>query len=454
MNTQRNFCLRRGASPGKGFALPLAIGVGLVMLLASTIMIFRSQRDSVTASNQKQTNQSLGVAEAGIARVLNILPQYPTLATYNFADWKNANATTPAVPGLVSCDNANGGSTVDNFADTAANWTNLDPNDISKGQYKVIDYQYSDPTNHLTPGTGTLTVAGRLRSGTLSLAGTYLSVQIPVANGGVRGIPFPGIWLTDGGTGNNTLQANVFLNDCSPSANSVVIGTDPTTGDAHQVLHTNLSFPALPAKPLVDINLPLGSLSLNGGRTTISLNSNLTLPRGTDIPVTKVVDGQSIQVYEYHIAGDFDIAGSARLTVTPGAKVYFYLDGDIPSPSGDIMHDCGSNTSCKPTDFHIYGYGPSGSEICTNGVGYIEAFILAPNYSVGVAGSGGGQGGIEGALWANSWSNNGGCGSNTSNIVATQAANWNQLAAFPPQQLPPRVAPLQSWQRQEQAGGL
>lgn len=53
MNKKLKVALKRRASE-QGFALPIALGLGFVMLLIGATMIMRSQGDQVTASAQKQ----------------------------------------------------------------------------------------------------------------------------------------------------------------------------------------------------------------------------------------------------------------------------------------------------------------------------------------------------------------------------------------------------------------
>ncbi|HEY9620051.1 MAG TPA: hypothetical protein V6C78_06765, partial [Crinalium sp.] len=160
----------------------------------------------------------------------------------------------------------------------------------------------------------------------------------------------------------------------------------------------------------------------------------------------KQINGQSVQVYEYRV-DNLDIHNSKDLTITPGRHVTFYLNGNIER-GGDIIHDCSvaPGSGCQPTDFQIFGYGPAGSYICTNGNRYIDTFILAPNYYAGVAGSGGGQGGFRGAVWVGDWSNGSGCGSNTTNITVVQTADWNAIG-LTPRNLPPKLAPASTWER-------
>ena len=59
----------------RGFAMPVAIGLGLVILLIAATLIMRSQGDRVTASAQKATAQGLAIAEGGLSRTLAKLNQ-------------------------------------------------------------------------------------------------------------------------------------------------------------------------------------------------------------------------------------------------------------------------------------------------------------------------------------------------------------------------------------------
>ena len=418
----------------QGFALPIAVGLGLVMMLVAGILIVRSHDDQLTASAQKAIGSGLDTTEGGLTRVQSFVNNNRYIATYNFSDWTTAASN---IPNLSVCGSTTP-SQIANFATLASNWQPLDPNDASKGQWKLINYTYApnDATKpHSTPGVATLEMAGRLVNDNNS---ADVKVNIPVTPGDTIGIPIPGIWLSQGGTGNNTMQGNVLLNDCSTSPSSVpTTGTDPTTGQPYTAMQTSMQFPPLPTKPSPFLN-SLGTL-----------NSSMTLPRSGDTPTTKTISGQSTQVYEYSVSS-IQLAQQALLTITPGAKVTFYLDGNI-NKGGTIAHSCSSapsGTACSPTDFQIYGYGPSGSQICMNGTGYLETFILAPNYTVGVAGSGNTAGGIKGAVWAGGWSNSSSCGSNTSNTVVIQTANWDAIGLVP-QNLPPKLAPVSAWQKQE-----
>jgi hypothetical protein len=419
----------------RGFALPTALGFGLVILLVASALLLRSQDDRVDASIQRASSSSLNVTEGGITRLQAFIDANRPVATYNLSQWLTASTS---MTNLSVCSNPTP-ATVEAFATAATTWQNIDPADASKGQFRLANYTYiADNTAqpHSTPGRGILEVEGRLPD---QQSVNRVRITIPVQPGDVIGVPVPGVWVVTGGTQNNTIEGNMLLNDCSVSPSQVrITGDDPRTGLPYQMRHTNIRLPALPTRPLPALNsLP-----------STTIDSNITLPRLTDVPVTRTVNGQTVQVYEYDVS-NLNIANNKTLTITPGRRVTFYLTGNIER-GGDIVHSCDgvpASTGCQPTNFQIFGYGPTGSYICTNGVGYIDAFILAPNYYAGVAGSGGGQGGIRGAVWVGDWSNGSGCGSNTTNITVRQTADWNAIG-LTPQNLPPKLAAASTWERQ------
>ncbi|ACK65463.1 hypothetical protein PCC8801_1405 [Rippkaea orientalis PCC 8801] len=189
-----------------------------------------------------------------------------------------------------------------------------------------------------------------------------------------------------------------------------------------------------------------GSTGGNGGG-----NSSLSFPRTTgsnpDTPTrTEGTGANAINIYEYRISGSITTGSDIYVdtfdeTNNKRQKVIFHLAGDLdPQGNGRIYHDCSGNVQCKPTDFVIYGYSSNG-QICLHGNHQTEAFILAPNYSGGVKGSGGGAGGIKGSVWLNDW---GACSSSTSNVVVEQTAEWTDLEPLIVQEIdiPPELRPV------------
>lgn len=470
MNKKLKLALKNSSSE-QGFAIPIAVGLGFVMLLIGATMIMRSQGDEVTASTQKATNRGLSAAETGITRYQSLINSNRVIATYPLTgtlSWTEAKD----IPGISTCNGSTvtGATVVKDAANTR--WRDVNTEDLngnetldtgedlnenkildrdpSLGQYRIVNYTYSStPTTF--PGTGTLTVEGRVnqsgsgKTATTSLgtATTRLQVNIPVQQGDINSIPVPGLWLGTGTPGKNEIQGNVLLSDCNADPSKVNLSKDksgnvlinPDTGQPYQALYSDIDFPDLPVKP-----------SPSPNTLTLTDKSSLILPKiGTDKTSTK--NGET--VYEYSVA---NIPKGANITITPGQKVIFYLDGNIEK-GADLTHTCPIDAKgiplagCVPNDFQIFGYSSKGT-MCPNGTTTIEAFIYAPKYTAGVEGGAGGKGGFKGSVWVGDWDNGSGCGSATGNKVLVQNASWTTLG-LTPKNLPPTLSGVSSWQRQE-----
>lgn len=497
----------------RGFAMPVAIGLGLIILLIAATMLARSRGDQVTASAQKSTNQGLSAAETGVTRYQSLINNNRVIATYkDCAGTRNAsgvcsdtgttkswaNATT--ISGITSC--SGGGSATPVINASSILWQDVDPpnaatgyaGDPSKGQYRLVSYVYPAPgttgTVGVAPGIGQLIVEGRVNqvgSGSTATTGTgtattRLLVNIPVEQGDSRTVPVPGLWFSSGNLGpnvgnGNTINGNLlYTGGCDPnSVGGTVNGTrTPAPG---------LNFPDLPTPPA----------SFPASNTLGNINSGaLTLPRATDSYVEKVINGYKVRVYEYKVTS-INLSGGDRITIIPGKRVTFYLEGNMETGgSAAFTHSCSGyvslgsltpvstttdfpipavvstsplvvstnplNEDCKPSNMQIFAYGKtnltgtaiSSPKICLNGGGLLEAFILGSTYKAGVAGGGAG-GGFKGSIWVNQWSNGSGCGSNTSHVVVDQTTTWDELIplGLTIKNLPPTTAPVSAWQRQE-----
>lgn len=475
----------------QGFAMPIAIGMGLIMILIGATMIVRSNADQTTALAQKATNQGLSAAETGVTRYQSLINNNRIIATYKDCQGtRNASGVCPdtgtikswanatKIPGITSCsgsgatpviDNStiawrdvstedlNGNGTLDTGEDINGNGA-LD-SEPSLGQYRLVSYVYPAPgttgTIGVAPGTGQLTVEGRVnQSGTgstattsVGTATTRLQINIPVQQGDINTLPVPGAWFKEGGmedaqTGKaeKFVKGNILLSDCvqrdtntyqDMTGNPPVPYTDPTTGQPYKTTTALIDFPDIPTKPTIPTSNQLG---------TINSNSKITLPDLTTIPKDTQTTVDGITAYRYSITA----ISKGNIVITPGEKVIFYLDGNIDK-GVDIQHDCSSVSGCNPTDFQVYGYAPNG-EMCLNGNNAFQGFIFAPTYSAGVTGSGN----IEGSVWAKDFGKIKNCGSNNPTTVVTQNANWNTLLSLGLKfNLPPTTSSPSLWQRQE-----
>jgi hypothetical protein len=233
-------------------------------------------------------------------------------------------------------------------------------------------------------------------------------------------------------------------------------------------------------------NLPTPPASFSANNTLGNITSALTLPQASDSYDVQEINGYKVRVYKYKVTSINLQNNGDTITITPGKRVTFYVEGNISTGGqGKFVHSCTGYTSpgsltpvstttdfpiptaisanayneqCKPSDLQIFGYGKtnltgaaiSNPEICLNGNGFLEAFILGPTYKAGVAGAGA-SGGFKGSIWVNEWSTGSGCGSNTSHVVVDQDSTWDELIplGLTINNLPPTIASISSWERQE-----
>lgn len=426
MNRKLKIALRRRSSE-QGFALPIVVGLGLIMTLIGVTMIVRSQGDQVTASAQKATAQSVGVAEAGITQVESFLSNNRGFINQNHP-W-----TTSLASLLHPCTS---GTSLYDKAAVFNNWTTVGN---GTDRFRVISYT---PTNK----EAVLVLEGQARQGNTVKSTTRLQAKIPFDQITKPSFNPPGAWAEDFGLGNNQITGDVIDAACPPGS--------LTPGELGQIRGSVKNDPALSLpSPLTVPNVCTGSLEYAvtcGARPLAAITGDLILPVSTDTPDTK---GE--YVYYVGLSGTYSInlGGNDKLIIKPNKKVTLYLQGNINTQGGGVKigHNCYDSITtpdgepdgttqvpgCTPDNFQIYG-GISTTSIIFGGSNTIDAFIFAPK-AVHSGVNGGAQ--IRGSIWVKQWD-----AANGNHEVIVQTAVWKNI---PPSLWPPRLSPLSSWQRQE-----
>lgn len=410
--------LRYYGSTEAGFALPTAIGIGLIMILLGATMIVRSQGDQVNASAQKATTQSLGIAEAGITYVQAFLNQNRGFA----------NQSYPWTTYLHELANPCNSGTLYDEASQFNNWITVG---TGTDRFKVVSYALTP-----TATEGILVVEGQARESNNVKSTNRLQVKVPLDRSRRPSFSPPGAWAQNFGLGNNRITGSVIDAGCPPGSISL---TERTQISGNVLGDPSLTLPPPLAVPSDVIPLP----AITSG-TTI-------LPRsGTDT-------ANSNGVYVYRVASfsgnSINLNGNNKLIIKPGQKVVLHLDGNINTQGGGVKigHNCYDTDNppdgetngltvvpgCVPTNFQIFG-GTNTTSIIFGGGNTIDAFIFAPK-AVDSGVNGGAQ--IRGSVWVKEWD-----AANGNHEVIVQTGDWNNI---PSALWPPRIAPLSSWRRQE-----
>ena len=183
----KTFNLTNHKSTQAGFAMPLALGLGLVMIIVAASMIGRSQSDRSTTASQREINRALSISEAGIVRVQSFLDRHKILANKDLNEWSNTldilslPQSSCRLINLISAKQQAG-----LFKNST--WIDLDNSDRNKGRYRITDYKYQN-------GIGKLTVAGEIDAynTTQNTSKSTLTVDLPIGSESATIAP-PALW--------------------------------------------------------------------------------------------------------------------------------------------------------------------------------------------------------------------------------------------------------------------
>ena len=451
------------ANKEKGFALPLAVLIGLILMVTGMTMMMRAQGDQSKVIAQKARADSLTSSEVGLARVQDLLNSVRVMATVDSnctaGDcWQNAQVPTDnpstdlqrhlkkLVDAAPSCSNPNNADTlkakINELRGLSANtWFELGNNRY----YRVVGYDYSIGT-----GRGVLTLEGLSRtSAATDLTNTAINrdiddnaasrnrvvVTIPILD--FRPLAFnrttvPALWISDGTADDGAkFQGDVVEKVVSPCNIDQTKIQQPTSAPSppYTAQFVGVFFPDLPA--------------ITGGIPSVQkdlvLTTSETFPRTGDTRTPLTINSQSVDVYEY-IVNNINLSGSDKITITPGKRVVFYVRGNI---QGAIEHNCAGESDCKPGNLQIYadnGLGSLDPQICLTGNQILQAFIFAPDYSLGNTG----DRNFFGAAWGKNWGEITDCASNSGAVAVTQGVEWTDLIQDLKPQFP-RLGKIANW---------
>jgi hypothetical protein len=430
------------ANKEKGFALPLAMLIGLILMVTGMTMMMRAQGDQSKVIAQNARADAFRSSEVGLARVQDLLNSVRVMATVgskctsgDTGDncWEKAEVVTDPstdlqrhlkklVAAAPSCSNPNDAATltakINELRGLSENkWFELGNNRY----YRVVGYDYSIGT-----GRGVLTLEGRRTSAAKDLTKTLpdidsddnaasrnrVVVTIPILDSpplAFNRTTVPALWISDGTVDDGaTFDGDVVEKVASPGCNINQTKIKKPTSD-YTAQFVGVFFPNLP--PIPDSIPPV--------QKNLALTTSETFPRTGDTATTRTINGESVKVYEY-IVDNINLSGSDKITITPGNRVVFYVKGNI---KGAIEHDCGTTTGCKSGNLQIYANG-SGS-ICLTGNQKLQAFIFAPDYSLGKTD----DGTFIGAAWGKKWGPIPGCPSSSVAVAVTQTkgVEWTEL---------------------------
>jgi hypothetical protein len=428
------FNLNNHKSTQTGFAMPLALGLGLVMIIVAASMIGRSQSDRSTTVSQREINRALSVSEAGIVRVQSFLDRHKILANKDLNQWSKTLDDLSSPQSSCRLINLTSAKQQAGLFKNKT-WIDLDNSDRNKGRYRIIDYQYEN-------GIGKLTVAGEIDAynTTQNTSKSTLTVDLPIGSESATIAP-PALW------------ANTF----NLSANQKITGqirgvicpqlpaTDPDgiagVDISNIALISGVSSGQIIADPFTLIPLakepPTNAISIS------AITTSLTLPRSNpgDMP-----DANG----EYHYLVDRDISSGysiklqdidlLTINLVGNQKVNLYLKGNL-----DLAGSKTINVNAAHPNLRIYGSSQT-VKLIVKDTASITAFIHAPYADAKSIRSSPPNPSkkITGAVWVNSWDST----TSPNKISIIQSGTWADFGISKLEQ-PSQISPISYWQRVE-----
>lgn len=434
------------STPHQGFALPIALMLGIVTVGIGIAMVLRSQSDQMTAGSQQRALSSEWIADAGLANALALLknPDYQALLTHNYDPLSPITRRTYLGANGIPNDGDEEFLPVNEWQSLPR--TNANPCQppippetltttvtLNGGQYRLLAYRYRDPDRIPNSGdeVGQILLEGQRQ---LAQGRRWISVAV-FTRSQPEQILFPGIWAEQIDWGKGQLQAqpgqsgrnaNILCTHCQfPSTpetgqneiqvNSLCDAGTPTqsalrsaisadaTADILGEIQLQPQSVLLPQAPLPSQPCWAGS----GENCYIPLppiQQSLTLPTPEDLAIANTwPSGQPIRYRTSEI--DLHQGSALTLNATVRHPIYLYVTGQVSLEGRDTsIRNVGT-----ATQFHLYGnpidpqdLRPDQSFAIANSAFVENALIVAPDALLKLSGSTHTPS-LLGAFWVKTW---------------------------------------------------
>lgn len=459
----------------RGFALPLALILGVAMTGVALTMLLRSRTTNLNTQSQRRSAESLSATEGGIDRTLAMLnrPGFSglllgihdpnQLLSPDVDEDVDSTIWTEDAAGVAF---GSGCSAIKGPIGEGGGALDIDIDDILQGSarpgsYEVLAYRFYQNKPDWG-GKGLLMVEGKSGAAVsrvmqaiqvienttdpdLTFPGLLGFENVDMGNNDVLGVDGNVICLNKTNCNvkcsDNEAQRTTNLRDAVNALNKSIIEGDIFVGE--------LEIPPVPTPPT--------TLSRPG---TIQITGAATFPSSTDIPVWigegspdppnicqtdptpatcayaynvssinvsgnrtveiafkgDIKDPGSILPVIFHVSGDVDMAGSTQLITT--------LNGVKTSTLGDAF---------PPAHFRMYGHpkGGAAQSVRFSGNTCADAFLYFPTAKAGINGGGGGVDtsgscGIRGPVWVKEW---GLSNSNAEAVIRVRGGTANAIKA-------------------------
>lgn len=447
----------KNSSSNRGFVLPVALTMGIVMVLVGVAAVARSQSIRLNSFSRSQTvGGSSTVAEGGVARTLAQLtkPNNSVLLTGNYDSINpKTNKTYLGADGILnSGDEEN--TLVDEWASAGSSsscgaTSNQGTTDITydgiigdSDSYALKAYRYND-----TNGTGTLLIEGK-RKTSVSLIKVIVTVDSVAGD-------FPGVAAIEKmelrGRDVTGSDGNVYYDPAFSTNTSLTESAAP--GDANRPDYLNAIKSG--TNDYDDDNDSIDNIS--GKIVACKINPTFPYnPQGTTLGALKTnrqLSGSSGKI-TYFQADKIELKEDKTVKVdTTAGAVYIYINGSVRIEKGSQIRNVRTDgIPPRVGDLRIIISTTDKTEIKDNAC-IQNAFFYAPRGKLQLDGSdngcpSGGNSNIDGVVWAKEIINN--TNGDSGVAIPDDVSSLSDIANSTGFAGTKKFGTVKSWQRQQQ----
>ncbi|WP_009631634.1 hypothetical protein [Synechocystis sp. PCC 7509] len=435
----------------RGFVLPIALTMGIVMILVGVAAVAKSYSLRLNTSARKQTGGSLAVAEGGVARTLAQLTKANNrvLLTGNYdAINPKTNKTYLGADGILNNGDEEttlvnqwtsfGGSSPCSAIASPGTPDATHNGSIGGDSYTLKAYRY-----HNSSSTGTFLVEGK-QNNSVSLLKVTITVDSIISD-------FPGVVAVEKMelSGREVIgsNGNVYYDPAFSANKSLTAAAAP--GDANRPDYLN----AIKS----GTNDSFSNDNVAGKIVACKLNPTFAYaPQGANLgDITDSFNlplaGASSGITRYQ-AGKIDIANKTINVNTTNGSVYIYVNSSVTvKGTAKIVNFRTDGIPPKVGDLRIIISTDSQTQI--DGTPCIEnAFFYSPTGNLQLGGSGGGcprigNTNIDGVVWAKVITNT--SGSNSGIAVPDDLSSLSDIASSIGLSGTKKFGSVKNWQRQQ-----
>ena len=384
-----------------GFALPIAVGVGVIMILLATTMIIRSNQSQVASLTQRSSNKSLAAAESSVSQLIALFNKYRVFTTRESSEWETLRNTIQSLPGCGSYaqsptknpDSSNFDSEAHILDELIANLNNeipVIPQDPAQAKDPAKDKgSYQLKAFSIASGTGILDILGKAEGGD-GKSLTDLSVEFPIDETPIA-----------------HTEANNTPETCGELALSLAAHAEETIPLSFSSLEAKITSSSSANKSILSSDLKNQSLPLAGDPdgTTYIIGDDLSFSPGEKISVK---DNQTA----FLVTQDgFSITGEESIDIGVGGRLFIISYDNITIEGSNskepIKYQNIGLESAYQIPLYFYLIGPGKLTITTDNIQNIPDIPVVAYAPIGTVelnlNNNTTASGFKGDVWANSF---------------------------------------------------